>query len=61
MQDLMTMISTVGFPIVMCLIIYLKGDQQSEKMTEALNNNNILLQKILTILKIDGKDKDDDA
>lgn len=61
MQDLMTMISTVGFPIVMCLIIYLKGDQQNEKMTEALNNNNILLQKILTILKIDGKDKGDDA
>lgn len=61
MQDITTMISTVGFPIVMCLIIYLKGDQQNEKMTEALNNNNILLQKILTILKIDGKDKGDDA
>lgn len=61
MQDIATMISTLGFPIVMCLIIYLKGDQQNEKMTEALNNNNILLQKILTILKIDGKDKGDDA
>ena len=50
-QTATNMISTVGFPIVMCLIIYFKGNEQNEKITEALNNNNVLLQKILTFLK----------
>lgn len=59
-ESVVNMISTVGFPIVMCLIIYFKGNEQNEKITEALNNNNVLLQKILTYLKMDNKDKDDD-
>ena len=59
-QPVASMISTVGFPIVMCLIIYFKGNEQNDKITEALNNNNVLLQKILTFLKMDNKDKDDE-
>lgn len=59
-QPVASMISTVGFPIAMCLIIYFKGNEQNEKITEALNNNNVLLQKILTYLKMDNKDKDDE-
>lgn len=59
-QPVASMISTVGFPIVMCLIIYFKGNEQNDKITEALNNNNVLLQKILTYLKMDDKDKDDE-
>ena len=59
-ESVVNMISTVGFPIVMCLIIYFKGNEQNEKITEALNNNNVLLQKILTFLKMDNKDKDDE-
>lgn len=59
-ESVVNMISTVGFPIVMCLIIYFKGNEQNEKITEALNNNNVLLQKILTYLKMDNKDKDDE-
>ena len=59
-QTATNMISTVGFPIVMCLIIYFKGNEQNDKITEALNNNNVLLQKILTFLKMDNKDKGDE-
>ena len=59
-ESVVNMISTVGFPIVMCLIIYFKGNEQNEKITEALNNNNVLLQKILTFMKMDNKDKDDE-
>lgn len=59
-QTATNMISTVGFPIVMCLIIYFKGNEQNDKITEALNNNNVLLQKILTFLKMDNKDKEDE-
>ena len=59
-QTATNMISTVGFPIVMCLIIYFKGNEQNDKITAALNNNNVLLQKILTFLKMDNKDKGDE-
>ena len=59
-QTATNMISTVGFPIVMCLIIYFKGNEQNDKITAALNNNNVLLQKILTFLKMDNKDKEDE-
>lgn len=51
-------ISSVGFPIVMCLIFvwyikYLneKHGAESEKMIEALNNNTIVLQQLCDSLK----------
>lgn len=46
-------ISTVGFPITMCvaLLWYIKEQsnnhkQETEKFTEALNNNTLVLQKL---------------
>lgn len=46
-------ISTVGFPIAMCvtLLWYIqdmtdKHKQETEKFTEALNNNTLVLQKL---------------
>lgn len=53
-QNLITAISTVGFPIVMCGALFWYMIQQREahkeeinKMTEALNNNTLVLQKLL--------------
>lgn len=74
MNDIMTMITTVGFPIVACLFMgwYVKyqtdnyraevKDMQKEhkdeinKVTEALQNNTLALQKLCD--KLD-KDVDD--
>lgn len=74
MSDVMTMITTVGFPIVACLFMgwYVKyqtdnyrsevKDMQKEhkdeinKVTEALQNNTLALQKLCD--KLD-KDVDD--
>ena len=74
MSDVMTMITTVGFPIVACLFMgwYVKyqtdnyrsevKDMQREhkeeitKVTEALQNNTLALQKLCD--KLD-KDVDD--
>lgn len=46
-------VSTVGFPIAMCvaLLWYIKDvtdkhKQETEKFTEALNNNTLALQKL---------------
>lgn len=54
MQDIVTAISTVGFPIVMCILMYAMNDKQDirhaeeiEKVTNALNNNTIVMQKLV--------------
>lgn len=50
-------ISTVGFPIVMCLIlvylVYRMNEQHKEemnKMNEALNNNTLAIQHLTDML-----------
>lgn len=52
-NDLSTLISTLGFPIGMCLIMcyYINKindahKEESDKFAEALNNNTIVLQKL---------------
>ena len=46
-------VSTVGFPIAMCIILLWfnkdltdKQKEETEKFTEALNNNTLVLQKL---------------
>lgn len=58
-------ISTVGFPIVMCLIlvyvVYKMNEQHKEemnKMNEALNNNTLAIQHLSDLLS-KGDTKDD--
>lgn len=58
-EDLATLISTLGFPIGMCLImcyyIYKINEahkEETDKFAEALNNNTVVLQKLCD--KIDG-------
>lgn len=53
-QGIITAISTVGFPIVMCgaLFWYMINQRDAHKeeitkMTDALNNNTLALQKLL--------------
>lgn len=60
-QTVITAISTVGFPIVMCLILlkFQKDEAQihkeeTEKFTEALNKNTIVLQKLCDKIGIDN-------
>lgn len=60
-----TAISTLGFPIVMCgaMFWYMLKEKDSHKeemnsVTEALNNNTLILQKLCDSL--DG-DKNDDV
>ena len=53
-------ISTVGFPIVMCLVLlwYIKSiteshKQESEQFTEALNKNTLVLQKLCDAMDVE--------
>lgn len=59
-SEVTTMISTLGFPIVMCLLMYKnniemadKHKQEMESVKDALNNNTIVLQKLID--KLDGE------
>lgn len=52
-QAIISAISTVGFPIVMCLILlymmYVNNEQHKEemdKMTEAITNNTLAVQHL---------------
>lgn len=52
-NDLATLISTLGFPIGMCLIMcyYITKineahKEETDKFAEALNNNTVVLQKL---------------
>lgn len=54
MNEIITAISTVGFPIVMCLLMWYMNDKQdarhreeTQQITEAVNNNTIALQKLI--------------
>lgn len=64
-NDLSTLISTLGFPIGMCLIMcyYINKINdahkvESDKFAEALNNNTIVLQKLCD--KLDSEVSVDD-
>lgn len=55
-------ISTVGFPIVICLLLlwYIKDNSEKHKeetlaFTEALNKNTIVLQKVCDRLNVESE------
>lgn len=53
-QIVMTAISTVGFPIVMCAALFWKMDKQDkehkeemQKIAEAINNNTLVIRELV--------------
>lgn len=61
MEGVVTAISTIGFPIVMCLILlkFQKDEsaehkEETEKFTEALNRNTLVLQKLCDKMGVDN-------
>ena len=61
-NELLTAISTVGFPIVMCgallklgYVLLDKLDKELDSLRTTINNNTTVMQKILDKLKIDGE------
>lgn len=66
MQEVETLITTVGFPIAMCLLfawyIYKRDEKDSnkdldhkqevDKLSEAIANNTIVMEKILKVLSL---------
>ena len=66
MQMILQAITTVGFPIVMCLCLAwycmkLNDSHKAEtdKFTLALNENTLVLQKLCDILNVERSDKNE--
>lgn len=62
MQDVVSIISTVGFPIAMCVILmwYVKDltdkhQQETKDFTKALNDNTSVIRKLCDILHIEPR------
>jgi hypothetical protein len=62
MQDIVSIISTVGFPIAMCVILmwYVKDltdkhQQETKDFTKALNDNTSVIRKLCDILHIEPR------
>lgn len=74
MNEVETLITTVGFPIAMCLLfawyIYKRDERDSakdlehkeevDKLSEAVSNNTIIMEKLLKVLSLkEGIDIED--
>ena len=66
MQMVLQAITTVGFPIVMCLCLAwycMKLNDshkvETDKFTVALNDNTIVLQKLCDVLNVERSDKNE--
>lgn len=51
--DITTLITTVGFPIAMCLLIYYQDQKKLTALQEAINKNTAAITKLIT--KLEGK------
>ena len=65
-QVIINAISTVGFPIVMCVILLYMLNRQNEehkdemaKITESLNNNTLAIQHLTDSLTKEGNNGKD--
>lgn len=65
MQDVVSIISTVGFPIAMCLALmwYVKDlshnhDVETDKFVESLNKNTVVLQKLCDKLDMEREEEE---
>lgn len=63
-QDITQLIGSLGFPIVCCGVMFwqnLKQSQQhkeeSKGFSEALNNNTLALQKLVTLMEVHSNEK----
>ena len=54
LEVLKELISELGFPIAMVFYFIWDKSRLTNQMTTAINNNNVLLEKILTKLDILG-------
>lgn len=56
MEQIMSYISTVGFPIVMCLLFYYQMTKSDEHMNEMLTHIKVMVEEIKKAVNNGGTD-----
>lgn len=56
MEQIMSYISTVGFPIVMCLLFYYQMTKSDEHMNEMLTQIKVMVEEIKKAVNHGGTD-----
>lgn len=58
MSDIATLISTVGFPIAMCLLMWYQNSEltkthkeETNELKKAIENNTVILTELTTLIK----------
>ena len=57
-QVIITAISTVGFPIVCAAALFWKSNHTEKDLTDALNNNTLVMQKLCDKMDLGGLSHD---
>lgn len=58
MNDIINAISTVGFPIFMCIMIYNNQTKQLNEITKAITNNTNAISELSKKLGMEEKEDD---
>ena len=53
MQDFINIVQGVGFPIACCIALFIM--LQNQRTTEAVNNNTMVMQRLVDMLEGDKK------
>ena len=56
MEQIMSYISTVGFPLVMCLLFYYQMTKSDEHMNEMLTQIKVMVEEIKKAVNNGGTD-----
>lgn len=59
--EILSAISTIGFPIVAFYLMYRMVNEQIRENTKAIDNNTNLMMQLMTFLRAHMKEDDDDA
>lgn len=58
MSDIATMVSTLGFPIAMCLLMWYQNSEltkthkeETNELKKAIENNTVILTELTTLIK----------
>lgn len=50
-NDLLNAVSSVGFPIVMCVMLYYFNKVEIEKLRETIENNSKIIAELKEVIK----------
>ena len=59
-DNLVTFISSVGFPIVACFMMYKQNTEVLEKVRDVVEENTLIIKELVTKMNAEKESKDED-